>query len=87
MSLPQELQNPNTWRTCHAWVSGVQVSKIGSPHFILLQFSDAHCLQGTAFDDFNDFRKRIEGAGVAAMEMVAMEMKAVWTASPCLIYG
>lgn len=32
---------------------------------------------GTAFADFRDFHKRIDEAGVAAMEMVAMEMKAV----------
>lgn len=32
---------------------------------------------GTAFADFRDFHKRIDEAGVAAMEMVAMEMKAL----------
>jgi hypothetical protein len=33
--------------------------------------------RGTAFADFRDFHRRIDEAGVAAMEMVAMEMKAV----------
>ncbi|CAJ1401369.1 unnamed protein product [Effrenium voratum] len=32
---------------------------------------------GTAFDTFNDFQKAIEANGVAAMEMFAMNMKAV----------
>ncbi len=75
----QAPQSRDTWPICPGLGCG---AKVFPSSLLFVSFSSCKqyfviVILGTSFDDFKEFQKRIDDAGVAAMEMVAMEMKSV----------